>query len=162
MKSIRKIFAILLAALFVFSAGSAFAAANMIVINGVPATIPQEMGSIKEIDNRNFVPIRFTSENLGFAVKYGNSTVNGVVQESVTITAPDGTSYFMLNNDNILYVLDSPLSGKSTPPIVMDVKTFIDSAEDRMYIPIRFFAQAVGYTVGWDEETQTVSLSKGE
>lgn len=42
----------------------------------------------------------------------------------------------------------------------MDTNVFIDDSEGRMYIPIRFFAQAMGYTVGWDEATETVRLDR--
>ena len=31
----------------------------------------------------------------------------------------------------------------------------------RMYVPIRFLAEAIGYNVGWDEATQTVTLTMG-
>ena len=40
----------------------------------------------------------------------------------------------------------------------MDTKTFLGD-DDRTYVPIRFFAEAMNYNVDWDEETQTVSLN---
>ena len=44
----------------------------------------------------------------------------------------------------------------------MDTAAFIDEEEGRTYVPVRFLAEAMGYTVGWDEATQTVSLDKAE
>ena len=33
-------------------------------------------------------------------------------------------------------------------------------SNERTYAPIRYLAEYFGYTVGWDGETQTVSLTK--
>ena len=44
----------------------------------------------------------------------------------------------------------------------MDTKAYIDDAESRFYLPIRFLAEAIGYNVGWDEATETVSLTMAE
>lgn len=155
----KKLLALLLTGGMVFSGVSAFAAAENIIINGVNVEIPADMGSIKEKDERTFVPVRFVSEYLNYAVKYGNTTVNGEVQESVTVTGADSTSYLMLRDDNKLYVLPGLLGGAGGP-ITMDTAAFIDDTEDRFYVPIRFLAEAIGYTVGWDDATQTVTLDK--
>lgn len=155
----KKLLALLLTGGMVFSGVSAFAAAENIIINGVNVEIPADMGSIKEKDDRTFVPVRFVSEYLDYAVKYGNTTVNGEVQESVTITGADSTSYLMLRDEKTLYVLPG-LLGSAGGPIAMDTAAYIDDTEDRFYVPIRFLAEAIGYTVGWDEATQTVTLDK--
>ena len=42
----------------------------------------------------------------------------------------------------------------------MDTAAFIDATEGRTYVPIRYLAEALGYNVGWDETTQTVTLDK--
>ena len=40
----------------------------------------------------------------------------------------------------------------------MDTAAYIDEAESRTYLPIRFLAEAMDYTVGWDAASGTVTL----
>ncbi len=131
---------------------TAFATAENIIINGETVTIPAEMGKVCEMDDRTFVPVRFVTEYLGCLVNYND------FQQSAAITDPStGISYLVMANDNKLFVL--PNSGNGTI-ITMDTKTFINNEEGRMYVPVRFLAQAIGYTVDWEETTQTVTLTK--
>lgn len=153
----KRIMAAVLGCIIAMSGISAFAAAEKIVINGVVAEIPEEMGSIKEKDERTFVPVRFVSEQLGCTVKYNAIKMNDELQENVTITDKENISYLMTRGEDLLFVI--PPTGNGSV-IRMDAAMFIDETEDRTYIPIRFFAQALGYEVGWDEDTQTVSLTK--
>lgn len=152
----KRFLALLTGCIVAFSGMSAFAAAESIVINGTSVDIPADMGSIKEISDRTFVPVRFVSEYLGCNVSYNSIKVNDQLQEAITITDSANTSYLMLSGDNILYVLGT---SENSRRITMDVNVFIDNTEDRAYIPVRFLADALGYDVGWDEETQTVSLT---
>ena len=157
----KKLLALLLTCGLACTATTAFATAEQIIINGEIAEIPAEMGSIKERDDRTFVPIRFVMEYLKYNVDYTSTTVNGVAQESVTVTDNNNTSYLMLRDSKQLYVLPG-IGGGVGGPINMDTAAFIDDTEDRFYIPIRFLAEAIGYNVGWDEATQTVTLNKAE
>lgn len=146
----KKTLVIALVLCLVLSSMSAFAVAENIIIDGTTVTIPADMGTVREKDDRTFVPVRFVTEYLGCTVQYVDS------QHSATITNPKtNISYFLMENDKMLYVL-SPVSGYA---IEMDTRSFIDNSEGRMYIPVRFLAEAIGYTVGWDEATQTVSLT---
>lgn len=134
----------------VCSSMSAFAVAENIIIDGVTVDIPAEMGTVCEKDDRTFVPVRFVTEYLGCLVQYNDA------QRSATITDPaKNISYFLMENDNMLYVL-SLTKGYA---IKMDTKVFINHEEGRMYLPVRFLAEAIGYTVGWEEATQTVTLT---
>ena len=154
----KKLLALLLTCGMACSVTSAFATAETIIIDGVTVEIPADMGSIKEKDNRTFVPVRFVSEYLKHTVKYSNTIVNGAPQESVTVSDAEGTSYLMVRGDDQLYVLRALGGGF----ITMDTAAYIDDTEDRFYVPVRFLAEAMGYTVGWDEATQTVTLDKAE
>lgn len=140
---------------------SAFATAESIIINGETVSIPADMGRIREMDDRTFVPIRFVVEYLGCVVNYQETvyTEDGVdtLRRTATITDPStGISYFVTAGDNKFFTLT--MTGASV--ITMDTNAFIDDDEGRMYIPVRFLAEALGYTVDWDEETQTVILNK--
>ena len=76
---------------------------------------------------------------------------------SAVITSSDCT-YIVQEGNRKLFVI--PDNATDASPVEMDTAAFIDEAEGRTYIPIRFLAEAIGYTVGWDEETQTVTLNK--
>ncbi len=158
----KKFISLMIVACFLLCSLSVFAVAETIVINGEVVTIPADMGTVCEKDDRTFVPIRFVSEYLGCTVNYQETThtTNGVakVEATATITNADKTlSYFVTVGDNMLYTI-----GSSINVTEMDTEVFINEDEDRMYVPVRFFAEALGYTVGWDEATQTVSLDKAE
>lgn len=150
----KKITALAIALCVVLCSASAFATAENIILNGENVAIPTEMGQIREADDRTFVPIRFVSEYLGCAVNYND------FQQSATITNKEtGISYFLQADTNMLFVLPNIGTGEI---ITMDTNVFINNDEGRMYVPIRFFAQALGYEVDWDETTQTVMLEKAE
>lgn len=148
-KSIKFIFALLMIAAISVASLNSFAAANVIKINGETAQIPQGFGEILETDNRTFVPLRFISEFLKNEVWFDDASKTAGVASPSTIL-------LVQNGNNILYVV-SALTGE-TVPVIMDTAAFIK--DGRTYIPIRFLAEALGYTVGWDEATQTVTLDK--
>lgn len=147
----KRLIAFLLASLLTVSGISALAAAESIIIDGEKAEIPANMGSIKEMDDRTFVPIRFVMEYLGCHVDYDDSN------HAATVSS-DTCAYIIQEDNHELFIV--PFTGEDSSAILMDTTPFIDLTESRMYIPIRFLAEAIGYNVGWDEKTQTVTLSK--
>ncbi len=156
----KKLISLMIVAYILLYSLSVFAVAEAIVIGGKVVTIPSDMGTVCEKDDRTFVPIRFVSEYLGCTVNYQetNHTSNGMseVKATATITNSDKSlSYFVTVGDNKLYII-----GSSTNIIEMDTKVFVNNEEGRMYIPVRFFAEAMGYTVDWDEANQTITLDK--
>lgn len=155
MRIIKTVISCILAGVILCSGLTVFGAAETIVINGSAAEIPPEMGSIQERDNRTFVPVRFIMENLGCSVVYDDVTHTAVITSSTK-------TYLIQEGNPILFVLPSLYE---TEEKQMDTSAYIESSVidgveyGRMYIPIRFLAEAIGYTVGWDEETQTVTLT---
>lgn len=139
--------ALILALLLSFA--SVFAAANVIKIDGISAEIPNGMGQIREKDDRTFIPLRFVSEFLGNDVWFMDNL------KTAGVNSPDAVIYVQDGN-NILYKVLKTTS--ETIEIPMDTSAYIDTDEGRMYLPIRFLAEALDYTVGWDEATQTVTL----
>ncbi|MEG2583596.1 MAG: copper amine oxidase N-terminal domain-containing protein [Oscillospiraceae bacterium] len=135
------------------TAFSTFAAAENIIINNKKYTIPADMGEIIEKDERTFVPLRFVTEALNCNVTYDDSSRYAVIA--------DMTATYMIqaDSDKLFKISDGVNQSKGYR---MDTKTFIKEYENggRMYIPIRFLAEAMDYTVGWDEESQTVSMTK--
>ena len=150
MRKLFKTAAAVSVALALLCSGTAFGAANVIKINGVAAEIPEGMGQIREKDSRTFVPLRFVSEFLKNDVWYDDTAkLAGISSSAVTLMAQNG--------NNILFVT-SKLTGE-TVNTEMDTAAYIDPDEGRMYLPIRYLAEALNYEVGWDEETQTVTLT---
>lgn len=128
-----------------------FAAADVIKINGVSAEIPTNMGQIREKDERTFVPLRFVSEFLQNEVWYDDAT------KMASVSSPDMVILVQDGNTDLFSV--SKLTGENTKT-KMDTAAYIEPEEGRMYLPIRFLAEVLGYNVGWDEATQTVTLDK--
>lgn len=143
----------LIVSIFVFCSFSqvAFAAAQNIVINGVDTEIPAEMGEIIEQDDRTFVPLRFVSEKMNKRVQFDDDiNMALVIDKSYIYLVQEG-------NDQIPRISDLG----DTVITQMDTTPFIKNYEGvggRMYIPIRFMAEAFGYNVGWNEATETVTI----
>lgn len=151
MLHMKKIFFALISVCIIAFPLSSFAAAENIIINGTSVEIPQDMGKVCEKDGRTFVPVRFVTQYLGCIVNYSEQNSSASITDKET-----DTSYFLSAGSNILI----KTSMDNSQIIKMDTEAFINPDEGRMYIPIRFLAEAMGYNVGWDEETQTVTLNK--
>ena len=156
MRLLKTLTVCFLAAIVAFSGITAFAAVETIIINGTAAEIPPEMGTIQERDDRTFVPVRFILEYLGCNVSYIDDSRTAVIQ-SISST------YLIQEGNSILFIL--PNQYTETEEKLMDTAAFIESTVldgveyGRMYVPIRFLAEAIGYDVGWDGATQTVTLT---
>ncbi len=93
-------------------------------------------------DGRTLLPIRAVVEAMGGTVAWDEETQTTVLAKEDTIlllTAGSPTAFFN----------ETPFSLDAVPTVV----------NDRTMLPIRFVAEGFGYAVGWDSETQTVTLS---
>lgn len=147
----KKIVACILAVCMLVSGMSVFAANTEILINGEKATIQEGMGSIVEKDWRTFVPVRFALEYFGYQVSWveKDRMVFGVNE--------NGSMFVMQVGSNFLFFKDKDNNEKK---VEMDVSPFLNNEEGRTYIPLRFLADVLGYQVGYDEATSTVTLDK--
>ncbi len=147
----KHFFALFLALVFLCPCLVAGATAQQIIINDVITDIPADMGSIQERDDRTFVPVRFICNQFYCSVTYDDW------HQSATLLDPTGISYLLTCDSEQLFVFP-----KAGDPLLynMDTKPFMDEANDRMYVPLRFLAEAMGYTVDWNETTETVSLTQ--
>ena len=131
---------------------SAFAVAQSIIINGAAAEIPSDMGEIIEQDNRTFVPLRFVSEKMGKTVKYDDNIKAALIlDKSDMYIVQEGST-------NIYKIADLGQTTVTAMDTAAFVKQYDDIGGGRMYLPIRFVSEAFGYTVGWDEATQIVTI----
>lgn len=146
----KKIISVLLVLCMAVSM-TAFAANTEIFINGEKAAITEGMETIAEKDDRTFVPVRFLLEHFGYQVSWQEN------EQMVFGMGPDGEIFVMQVGSELLFFKDAENNEKK---ITMDTTPFLNTAEGRTYIPIRFIAEAIGYKVGWDGTTETVTLTK--
>ena len=94
-------------------------------------------------NNRTMLPVRFVAENLGATVGWDGVT------RTATITG-NGVTIKITVDSNVAYV-----NGKE---VTLDAPAFIRS--NRTYLPVRFIAESLGATVGWDGATRTATITK--
>jgi len=109
-------------------------------------------------NGRTYVPIRFMGEALGAHVDW-----NGPYR-LVTLTKGDKIVYLVVGVNKILVI-------NKSDKLLDDLNQFFSRASDidvapiarndRTYLPARFVAEALGYQVGWDASTGTVTISRG-
>lgn len=96
--------------------------------------------------SRTFVPVRFAAQALG--VSDGNIIWDGV-KKTVTLIKGDRVVQMTIGSKTML------INGAA---VTMDVAPEI-VAPGRTMLPVRFVAQGLGATVGWDAATKTVTLN---
>jgi beta-lactamase superfamily II metal-dependent hydrolase len=115
-----------------------------ISIDGNNVSFTEQSGApFVDGNNRTQVPLRVTMESFGATVGWNNDTRTAIVEkDGVKVEVPVGQSYIIKNEQQIK---------NDTAAIIKDGKT---------YLPIRAVLEAFGANVGWDNSTQTVTVSK--
>lgn len=105
------------------------------------------------IDGRVMVPIRGVLENLGALVKWDDETQTvSARKNSKTVSLEIGS------NDVTLDKSETNDDGSAkTETIQTDVAAQLVS--DRTLVPLRVISEAMGYSVDWNDETYTVSIT---
>jgi hypothetical protein len=129
-------FVFLIAALAVASF-PVVAAAQTVTVNGQPLYLSP--GPIVQ-SGRVLVPLRGIFERLGASVVYSAGTINAT-KGGTTVSLRIGST-------------QAEVSGE---PTVIDVAPFIVGATT--YVPLRFIAQSLGATVGYDAATRIVAIT---
>jgi len=96
-------------------------------------------------DERTFLPFRAVFEALGADVSYEEnviSAVRGSRNVSMTLGSPD----VQITED-----------GK-TWTVTMDVAPYVDESTWRTYVPVRFAAETLDCSVGWDQDAYTAVI----
>lgn len=116
----------------------------VMTVNGAEKEIDPGMGTTPVIINdRTLLPVRAVVEEIGGTVVW-----NGDTQE-VTLSYGQNT---------ILLTIDSETAYLNSTPQALDAAPTI--INDRTMLPIRFIVESFGYTVDWDGDTQTVTITK--
>ena len=94
-------------------------------------------------DGRTMLPVRFVAEAFGATVGWDGATSTATVKtDDVEIKITIGAKVAYVNGAEV--ALDAP--------------AFIENG--RTYMPVRFVAENLGATVGWDGATSTATLTK--
>ena len=111
-------------------------------VDGTAKNVDEE-GTTPVIRNdRTLVPIRAIIEAAGGNVEWDGDT------KTATIT---------YNTDEIRLVIDSTTAYLNNAAQTLDVAPAI--INDRTMLPIRFIAESFKFTVGWEQETQTITVT---
>ena len=108
-----------------------------VVVNGQPIQFDQPP---IERSGRVFVPLRGVFENLGASVVYDNGVINAT-GNGTTVQLHIGST-------------DALVNGNTQQ---LDVAPF--EVGDRTFVPLRFVSQALGATVDYNDDTQTVTIA---
>ncbi|MDD4334823.1 MAG: beta-propeller domain-containing protein, partial [Desulfotomaculaceae bacterium] len=95
-------------------------------------------------NNRAYVPMRYLAVSLGVAEE---NIIWSASAQSVTLTLDEVTVTAAIGGSN-MYINDRL--------IIMDAAPALK--DNRAYLPARYIAEAFGYTVGWDQATQSVLI----
>ena len=106
-----------------------------------------EMDAAPYVDSnwRTMVPIRALAEAFDATVTYDND---------------DRTVTIEYNDKTIVMTIDEDTYTVNGEELTMDTEAVINSADDRTYVPVRFAAEAMGFTVNalYDENSSTASV----
>jgi hypothetical protein len=95
-------------------------------------------------NNRTMLPIRFVANALG------------ITDDNITYAGTTATISGL--NTVVTVTTGSQILGCSSGNITMD--TVAVNSNNRLYVPVRFIAQALGAEVDWDQATQTVTITR--
>jgi hypothetical protein len=105
------------------------------------------MDAVPYIDSssgRTLVPVRYLGDALGAQTNWDANT------QTVTVTK-DSTTISMVIGSTTLTV-NGQTQTMDQAPVIWDGRT---------YLPARYVAEALGYTVSWDANSQTVTVTPG-
>lgn len=162
----KKLTALLLAAVLVFSFMTVASAEDILQNSGITVTINSEPVTFDTepivISDRTFVPIRAVCEKLGADV-YWDETDQTVliVKNSIKLELEiDSKIMNVINSESYEDFMNAVNSGNDEQvlkEVAMDVAPIIHN--DRTLLPIRAVCEALGTNVGWDEATSEVIIT---
>lgn len=116
-----------------------------IYINGSKVYFPDARPFLDSAD-RTQVPVRFISEALGYDVGWRESIERvSIFSPTLLITIYIGDDYITVRNYDSDY---GDYNYDSEEFIQMDTTAI--TKDDRTYVPLRYIAEALGYTVEWE------------
>ncbi|MCL2461751.1 MAG: copper amine oxidase N-terminal domain-containing protein, partial [Defluviitaleaceae bacterium] len=118
-----------------------------ITLNGRP--VAADTPPFIDENGRVMVPVRFVSEALGAKVDWDEDT------QTATVTSASSRVISVKIGSRTLIITDNDASST----VEMDTAAVI--ANERTFVPLRYIAEALGLTVGWDAAARTAVLVSG-
>ncbi len=114
---------------------------SKMTINGAEQSIDAEGTTPVVINDRTLLPVRAFVESIGGAVEWDEDTQTATLNYS-------GNEIKLAINQTTAY-LNNEAKTLDVAPIIIN---------DRTMLPIRFIAENFGYTVLWNDDTETVTI----
>ena len=136
----KKILAVLLTLIMVFAATGALAADITVTVNG--EAVEFDRAPLLQ-DGAAMIPFRFVAEKLGAVVAWDGET------QTVFASVGEHLSTMQIGNSNIF--INGDISAVANAPII---------AIDRTLVSIETLEKALGATVVWDADANTLTITK--
>ena len=147
----KKLISLVLAAGMCIGMGTTALAADIqVAVDGKAVAWTDAKPFIK--DGRTLVPLRPIANALGLTVAWNAEAQQAGFSDGTT------TVVFELNSKEYYVFHDETLENSD----VVKMDTAAISENGRTYAPAKYLAQAFGYTVGWEQATQTVKITSGD
>ena len=105
------------------------------------------------IDGRVMVPIRGVLENLGALVKWDDET------QTVSARKSSKTVSLEIGSNDVTLDKGETNDGGSAKTETIQTDVAAQLVSDRTLVPLRVISEAMGYSVDWNDETYTVSIT---
>jgi hypothetical protein len=148
-----------------------------VTVDGRYVAFPDQRPEI--IDGRTYIPVRFVAEELGvyvhwdeddqviYIVNYPAETpagmpIGAILEPETALSLQIGRkSLEVFHNEKRYYLNQAEFEAEFefTEPDSVEMDAAPILLNGRTMVPIRHVAEALGYSVGWDEENQTVSIT---
>lgn len=122
-----------------------------VMVDGKCVKFPDAAPEVAE--GRTMVPVRAITEALGGEVDYGFAGQEGAVR----LLVDKYTIQFTIGGTTAQRHTRGTDTGEDDKTIEMDCAPYAKGG--RTYVPVRFFAEALGYDVQWDDYYQTVVIT---
>lgn len=115
-----------------------------------------ELGQPYEDANyRTMVPLRTTADAMGVTVDWNEASK----QAAFTRKSETKTEQVIFTVDSNKFTFVVTEQGKEAVSVEKEMDTAAVQKDNRIYTPVRFLAETLGYLVTWDNDSQTVTLS---
>lgn len=112
-----------------------------LLINGQEVTIPSDHGGLRNYKGRLYAPLRFVSETLGAKVTWSASQPDQVIIEKGSLYLNYSTTRNTVKDKEGKVILT--MTGEES----VEVTPLLDPSISRMFLPIRFVVEPLGYQV---------------
>ncbi len=107
-------------------------------------------------DDRTLVPMRFLFEQMGAEVTWDEEIQAATASVPVT-TEQEIRTFGLAEEKSVTFSVDNTTATVNGATATMDVPARL--INDQTFVPLRFLSENLGYTVDWDEATNTAIIT---